>query len=94
MDDIDEGQQINPSDLDPEPRPAGIDPELRAAIAAYLRETSAALLSEVGEDEFSQYVEVMSRGAMSHIFRMMYGALGRYPTAEDLNGGGLRMMLK
>jgi hypothetical protein len=96
MDDIDEGQQINPSDLDPErpERPREIDPELRTAIATYLRETSAALLSEVGEDEFSQYIEVMARGAMSHIFRMMYGALGRYPTSEDLNGGGLRMMLK
>jgi hypothetical protein len=90
VDDIDYGQQISPSDLDPEPRRAGIDPELRAAITAYLRETNAALLSEVGEDEFSQYVEVMS-DPMSHIFRMMYGALGRYPTAEDLNRGGLRM---
>jgi hypothetical protein len=94
MDDIDEGQQINPSDLDPEPRRAGIEPELRAAIAVYLRETSAALLSEVGEDEFGQYIEVMSRSSMAHMFRMMYGALGRYPTAEDLNGEGLRLMLK
>jgi hypothetical protein len=94
MDDLDEGQQIIPSDLDPEPRPAGIDPELRAAIAAYLRETNAALLSELGEDEFSQYIEVMARGSMAHIFRMMYGMLGRCPTSEDLNGGGLRAMLK
>jgi len=93
-DDIDYGQQFSPSDLDPEPRPAGIDPELRTAIATYLRETNAALLSEVGENEFSQYIEVMSRGALSHIFRMMYGALGRYPTAEDLNSEGPRLMLK
>jgi hypothetical protein len=90
-DDIDYGQQMHPSDLDPEPRPAGIDPELRAAITAYLRETDAATLAEVGEAEFSQYVEVMSRSSMAHIFRMMYGVLGRYPTAEDMNRGGLSM---
>jgi hypothetical protein len=72
-----------------------VDPDLRAAIAAYLLESNAeATVPMPGLDDpaaFEQLVDMIARSGMVHMFRMMHGMLGRYPTFEDMKRGGLSM---
>jgi hypothetical protein len=73
---------------------AEIDPDLRAAIAAYLRAQSAEAttpLPDLDPAGFAALVEMMSRSDLAHMFRMMHGMQGRYPTFEELRRGGMSM---
>ena len=78
---------------------ADIDPELRAAIVAYIRSWGTAeRMAQHGDDGegFLQFVDgIIEREAartdsqsLVDMFRMAHDELGRYPTPEDLNRPG------
>ena len=71
---------------------AEIDPDLRAAIAAYLSNAVADVpLPELGEGGFEQLVDMLAQGELAEMFRTLHAQLGRYPTFEDLKHGGMSM---